>query len=442
MRWILVTSGAVLVGSLAGCEAAGIKLDTATAGNDSGDDTSVDTGDSDTAESDTIVDTSVETGEDTGEETGDSVPVYTPDWTVDCNGAGDHTTIQAAIEAAHSGDDIEVMPCVYHERLDYLGKTLNVYGAEGSAHTTIDGGYEGTVVNVESGEGEGTRLAGFRIQGGYDASAGSAVEVGGSVLALDDVVLSGNGVGMWVLQATGGWVDAIDVVIGWNEVQPKGGAIYTDGGTFVGERLTVDCGAGVYGIYAHVPLILADSEITCAAGSGIYNYHGEMDLRRIVVTGGQYGVYSPDEEDSPTERVRIYNSAIGSDTVGAYFFWQTVEVYNSVLWGAQSAMEIVNLGSGSQLKNSVLLNSACGISGDKTRFSVSYTDFWNNTSDLCNVTASTPLRVDPMFTAFPGDLSLLRGSGLVDAGDPAAAWEDLDGSRNDVGVYGGPAGSP
>jgi hypothetical protein len=36
-----------------------------------------------------------------------------------------------------------------------------------------------------------------------------------------------------------------------------------------------------------------------------------------------------------------------------------------------------------------------------------------------------------------GDLHLQGGSPLVDAGVPEAAYDDVDGTRNDIGVYGG-----
>ena len=39
------------------------------------------------------------------------------------------------------------------------------------------------------------------------------------------------------------------------------------------------------------------------------------------------------------------------------------------------------------------------------------------------------------------DWTLDSGSGSVDAGNPAAAYNDVDGSTNDAGAYGGPAGA-
>ena len=52
------------------------------------------------------------------------------------------------------------------------------------------------------------------------------------------------------------------------------------------------------------------------------------------------------------------------------------------------------------------------------------------------------ISVDPLFlTTAPGDYRLAPASPCRDAGDPAATYNDLDGSRNDLGATGGPCGS-
>ena len=56
------------------------------------------------------------------------------------------------------------------------------------------------------------------------------------------------------------------------------------------------------------------------------------------------------------------------------------------------------------------------------------------------------ITVDPGFTDWTDDgtdnddLSLAARSALIDAGNPSSSYYDADGSRNDIGAYGGPGG--
>jgi hypothetical protein len=48
---------------------------------------------------------------------------------------------------------------------------------------------------------------------------------------------------------------------------------------------------------------------------------------------------------------------------------------------------------------------------------------------------------EPDFVGAPSDFTLAAGSPLLDAGDPDDDADDADGSRNDIGMYGGPEGA-
>ncbi|MCP4836917.1 MAG: pectin esterase, partial [Phycisphaera sp.] len=55
------------------------------------------------------------------------------------DGSGDFTEIQAAIDAAASGDQVEVGPGTFPERLTVSGKTLEIRSVAGKGEvTTID----------------------------------------------------------------------------------------------------------------------------------------------------------------------------------------------------------------------------------------------------------------------------------------------------------------
>jgi MYXO-CTERM domain-containing protein len=93
------------------------------------------------------------------------------------------------------------------------------------------------------------------------------------------------------------------------------------------------------------------------------------------------------------------------------------------------------------VNNIVTEHTYTGIYTDYDQCNLTYSLAWNNTVDLdvCTggdgILAEDPLLADPA----GGDFALGVGSPAIDAGDPDAAWDDEDGSRNDLGALGGPA---
>ncbi|UCG59588.1 MAG: right-handed parallel beta-helix repeat-containing protein [Phycisphaerales bacterium] len=76
-------------------------------------------------------------------------------------------SIQAAIDAANPGDEIEVAPGTYYEAIDFKGKAVRLYSKDGAAVTIIDGSGFLHVVQCIAGEGADTVLEGFTITGAY-----------------------------------------------------------------------------------------------------------------------------------------------------------------------------------------------------------------------------------------------------------------------------------
>jgi predicted outer membrane repeat protein len=82
-------------------------------------------------------------------------------------------SIQAAIDAASNGDEIEVAPGTYNEAIDFKGKAVRLYSSSGAEVTTIDGAGHYHVVQCVSGEGPGTIIEGFTITGGNASGSGT-----------------------------------------------------------------------------------------------------------------------------------------------------------------------------------------------------------------------------------------------------------------------------
>jgi hypothetical protein len=76
-------------------------------------------------------------------------------------------TIQGAINAAMSGDIVEVAPGTYFEKIDFLGKAITVRSEQGPLNTFIDGNHKsGPLVTFDRTETHASVLSGFTIQNG------------------------------------------------------------------------------------------------------------------------------------------------------------------------------------------------------------------------------------------------------------------------------------
>ncbi len=71
---------------------------------------------------------------------------------------------------------------------------------------------------------------------------------------------------------------------------------------------------------------------------------------------------------------------------------------------------------------------------------IDYNDLWNNQLDYSNCSAgSNDISENPLFiNENLGNFKLLLNSPCIDSGDPDIKYNDVDGTRNDIGAYGGP----
>jgi pectin methylesterase-like acyl-CoA thioesterase len=100
------------------------------------------------------------------------------------------STIQAAIDAAGSGDRIRIAAGSYSENLNTGAKDLSLTGA-GAGKTTIDGDGSGTVVTIGSGSVE---IGGVTITGGSAQFGGGIRNISGT-LTLNNSRVTGNAAG-------------------------------------------------------------------------------------------------------------------------------------------------------------------------------------------------------------------------------------------------------
>jgi len=110
-------------------------------------------------------------------------------------------TIQAAIDAAASGDTVLVSPGTYVEQIDFHGKAITVASEAGPAATAINANGAGSVVTFRSGESRSSLLIGFTVTGGFNLYGGAGILVSGSSPTIRGNDITGNrgctGVGIY-----------------------------------------------------------------------------------------------------------------------------------------------------------------------------------------------------------------------------------------------------
>lgn len=133
------------------------------------------------------------------------------------------------------------------------------------------------------------------------------------------------------------------------------------------------------------------------------------------------------------------------------------EYEGTAIWGSYSDFHIINNvitgnaqdalflhdSSTAVIKNNIISNNlGFGINGMGSASAImDYNDVWSNGEDYFELFPAgiNDISEDPLFVnADSGNFHLLSGSPCIDAGDPDPIYNDPDGSRNDMGVFGGP----
>jgi hypothetical protein len=358
---------------------------------------------------------------------------HIPDVLVDCGGGGDFTTLGAAVAAVAPGTHVGLAPCTYTEDLDFAGKALDIFGIDGAGTTTLHGTGTGPLVTVERGETIGTRLAGVTLTGGR-FSEGAVISALASTLTLEDVVITGNSADYTLVFAEGAAFEFTDVTITGNTLGTSGTGMYVDNGTLVAQRLSMTTSSGQSCIYGHNATELLDSTLDCGAPYGVYLDGGELHVRRSRIESDGTAVWGLDLPDTPNERLWVFTSTlVGADTA-MYAGYMHVKADNDVFWGGTVGLDIELVHPESYVYDSAAVGRECGIRTDGSASALE----WNALQGVglgCASPGATDVTGDPGFADAPADFHIDATSPLVDAGNPLK--EDSDGTRRDIGVYGG-----
>ncbi|MDO9280468.1 MAG: hypothetical protein Q7U06_01065, partial [Pseudomonadota bacterium] len=246
-----------------------------------------------------------------------------------------------------------------------------------------------------------------------------------------------------------------DLVVTENEVYDNSDSTYTSGGyTYYFQY--AGYGGGLYN-YGGSPT-LTDVEISRNRGylgAAIYSLYGSMTGSRLRLLENHAGYYTWYAYGNTVDFDNLEVNADTSDRgiSGLYSEYSTIDLTNTCL--VSTDYGVYAYGSTVTLRNSAIHGVTYGVYDPNPTISawyLTYNNVYGNGYDYYSVTDPTGtdgnLQVDPGFNAYTDDsdavgddLSLTRRSAMTDAGNPDAAYDDTDGSVNDIGCFGGPGGS-
>ncbi len=366
----------------------------------------------------------------------------------------------------------------YREQIDLDGKSIDIWGVDGYDFTTIDPDFStcttsnptacGSAITIASGSGATPTLHGFTVTGGtgrYTAATASTtcadssashsgrtectvttyeycggglyiegddpsfydMDVRNNTLPVFEQAASGTFSQTWMYSYGGGVclknanASFEDSWIAGNFADQGGGVYAEDGATltfehgYVSENDAEDgggvnlSGASATFTNAAVHCNTADTD-----GGGLFTESsGTATFTNAVLYGNT---------SSTSGSARGSQAYIGTST--------TFNLYNSIAEASTTAPLLYGAGgSGTADYNNVYNGSGSGYSGSLAAGTGGISSGNNFTSVSCE---GNP---------YNDDFSLRSASGANNAGNPAAAYNDLDGTRNDMGAHGGAGGS-
>ena len=290
----------------------------------------------------------------------------------------DFPSIQSAIDNVFDGSSILVSEGTYFENINFQGKNITVESVAGKESTIIDGGYAGSVVTFENGENENAILNGFTIQNGTANYGGGILCENNSSPNLKNLIITNNFANEQYSSQGGG-------ICCWNSS----------------------------------PTLVNTSIIGNTAnygGGGIFcNSNSSLSLVNVTVIGNVTNTERNGIRCVNNSNLSLVNVTISENTGGiCCTTGSIVSLLNCILWN-NSPQEIH-------------IEDVASVNATYSAIKDGWTGIGNINED--------PLFIEPENDNF----HLQSGSPCIDAGNPDPQYNDPDGTRNDMGAYGGPGG--
>lgn len=401
-----------------------------------------------------------------------------------------HTTIQSAVDAAQVGDVIEVYPGTYQENvvIDSTVPEIELKRAPGStAAVIIDGNNSNPPLYIDGEQGEGLKIRGLTLRNGRGKEGstvgltagryfGGGAFISGASPVLEDLVIEDNtanaGAGLYLFKASPVIRNTrIDGNIISASNAGGGGGIFLYLGSHpqiedsvISNNTGAVRGGAIFGMSGVMPTLIGTSIRGNSAGygGGLYFLSGARPSMISSLISGNSSTATTTTSGTPAGGGGVYLY----EGVQAYFENVTL-ADNSVPTGITSGVELFSAGSMPRFINSVIHNAVASQAGKNLLFGYSigttdgrpalagaelrYSNVYaasgsslGGTYSASNISSSNTANSDSSFEgggAGAGSASYSYrpavASPLIDAGDPEALYNDVDGSRNDMGAFGG-----
>ena len=363
----------------------------------------------------------------------------------------DYSTIQEAIDAAIDGDKIIVDPGIYIENLNFFGKTIKLKSTYESkndtltiSHTIIDAGYANHAITLNSGEKK-ISISGFTIRNGI-AGGGGAIYCGNSVTAeLKDLVLENNiatfGGGILSYHSANLVLDNIDFIGNSCTEQSFGGAIAAyDSNIELSNcnflRNEASHGGAIYSSFSNINIeqSLFD-ENQASRGGAIKSIYSAIELTNTLFINNYAANYGSSLYIDLSSKFDITNATFSNNN--SKFSWGNIflqddsqlNITNSIIWD--------NIGldlfiSGYGLPCPVDISYSDFINDPSKIITNNNSDFFSEIGNICQ---------DPLFLdANNNDYRLSPISPARNKGNPESEYNNSNGTRNDMGAFGGHLG--
>jgi hypothetical protein len=350
--------------------------------------------------------------------TGTSTPPYTS-WLTSAD------SIQKCINICVDGDTIYVANGVYKENLVISNTSLYLFGSSMDS-TIVDGtGLSDSTIFFNNSN---STMENFNIYGRGIRSYSYAIIFQNMPLTIKNCKISRTGYGIVSVGNAG--VYAYNLIL--ENLTLEGLSLYNDGYNVVSDCLILLNTDQSSGIVIGGPHPNSIHTIT----NNIILFTGTINPRHGIYLGLPKKVYINNNLIS-----RFIDNIYINDVRDTVFIKNNALMYQfggaaSILAGSQNVI----------VTNVVLLKNKTGIDGGYQVRS-NYNLFWKNITDLeFNVSyGDSDIVADPMFVkdTIPTpngnyDFHLQKYSAAIDKGDPSIL--DIDGSRSDIGLFGGPLG--